>query len=181
MGAWDELNTEISVENDFTDLDNLLSLDDELGIFEPVHKIVDDLKSAIDEGSQRGVFELAKRNISFQEKWINQNCKNPSGILATSIDYEEEGDYSIITGTRINHIYPMSVEYGADIYPVTAKVLRFPAPDDWTGDVDEDGFVFLKEAHPRPHPFVAPAYDDTVEITETIMVDEIAHAGVQWD
>lgn len=175
MGAWDELNTEISVENDFTDLDNLLSLDDELGIFEPVHKIVDDLKSAIDEGSQRGVFELAKRNISFQEKWINQNCKNPSGILATSIDYEEEGDYSFITGTRINDIYPMSVEYGrSEVYPITAKALAFYA--------DSGELLFRKwvrKAEPRP--FVAPAYDDTVEITETIMVDEIAHAGVQWD
>lgn len=182
MGAWDELDTEISVDNDLTDLDMLLSLDDDYGVFEPLHEIVEDLKSSIEEGTQRGVYELSVKNISFQEKWINQNCKNPSGILATSIIGDEEDDgYTIITGTIINHIYPMSVEYGADIYPVTASVLRFPAPDDWDGDVDEDGFVYLKEAHPPAHPFVAPAYDDTVEIAEEIMVTEIGHAGVEWD
>jgi len=180
MGAWEELNTLIEVDNDFSDLDNILSINDEYGIFDPVKEEIQDLKNKIDDGSKRGVYELAKKNVSYQEKWINENCKNPSGILATSIDYEG-GDYSYITGTRIQHIYPMSVEYGADIYPVKAKALRFPAPSDWDGDVDEDGFVFLKEAHPKPHPFVAPAYDDTEQIAEEIMIREIGHAGVKWD
>jgi len=180
MGAWDELDTEISVEVDTTDLEELLYLDDEWGIFEPVEKIALDLKTNIEEGSKNGVEDLAKRNVSFQEKWINKNCKNPSGILASSIDIEGD-EYEYITGTRINHIYPMSVEYGADIYPVVAKALRFPAPPDWDGDTDEDGFVFLSEAHPKPHPFVAPAYDDTDKIAEQIMVMEIGHAGVEWD
>lgn len=180
MGAWEELDTEINCENDHTDLEKILSLDDSYGILEPVQNEVNDLINKIDTGSKNAVEDLAKRNVSFQEKWINKNCKNPSGVLASSIDYEGN-DYSYITGTRINHIYPMSVEYGADIYPVTASVLKFPAPDDWEGDVDEDGFVYLKEAHPPAHPFVAPAYDDTVEIAETIMLTEIEHAGVDWD
>ena len=179
MGAWSELDTLIEVENDFTDLNNILSINDEYGIFDPVKEEIQDLKNKIDNGSKRAVYELAKKNVSFQEKWINNNCKNPSGILASSIDYTG-GEYSYITGTRINHIYPMSVEYGADIYPVSASVLKFPAPEDWEGYVDEDGFVYLKEAHPKPHPFVAPAYDDTVQITEEIMLLEIAHAGVDW-
>lgn len=180
MGAWEELDTEISVDNDFTDLEGVLSLDDPYGIFEPVQSEIKGLINKIDTGSKNAVEDLAKRNVSFQEKWINKNCKNPSGVLASSIDMTG-GDYSFITGTRINHIYPMSVEYGADIYPVTASVLKFPAPDDWDGDVDEDGFVYLKEAHPKPHPFVAPAYDDTEDIAETIMISEIGHAGVDWD
>ena len=86
MGAWEELDTEISVELDFSDLDNILSLDDEFGIFEPVQKEVEDLKTKIDTGSKNAVEELAKKNVSFQEKWINDNCDNPSGMLASSIE-----------------------------------------------------------------------------------------------
>lgn len=173
MGAWKELDTLIEVENDFTDLDNILSINDEYGIFDPVKEEIQDLKNKIDDGSKRAVYELAKKNVSFQEKWINNNCKNPSGILASSIDYTGD-DYSYITGTRINHIYPMSVEYGhTDIYPIHAKALAF---------YDDSGeLIFRKHVKPtNPRPFVAPAYDDAVQITEEIMLLEIGHAGVDW-
>lgn len=178
MGAWEELDTTIEVDLDLTDLDQLISMDDP--VFEPLKDIAKDVKNAIENGSKRGALELAKTNVSFQEKYINDNCKNPSGILASSIGYSGSA-YSYTTGTRINHIYPMSVEYGADIYPIRAKALKFPAPDDWDGDVDEDGFVYLKEAHPKPHPFVAPAYEDTDEISEDLIIREIGHAGINWN
>lgn len=177
MGAWDELDTEISADLDFSDLNDLLTIDDEYGIFEPLEAIVFDLKQKFEDGTARGIEELAKKNVSFQEKWINKNCKNPSGMLASSIDYEENGDYSIITGTIINHVYPMSVEYGhTDIYPVRAKALAF---------YDDSGeLIFRKhvrDTFDTPRPFVAPAYDDTEEIAETIIFLEIEHAGVEWD
>ena len=174
MGAWEELDTEITVDNDFTLLDNLLSIDDPYDIFEPLKKEVSDLRNNIDKGSRKAVSDLAKRNVSFQEKWINKNCKNPSGMLASSIDIEG-GDYSYITGTRFNHVYPMSIEYGhREIYPIRAKALAF---------YDESGeLIFRKKVRAtKPRPFVAPAYDDTEKIAETIMVLEIGHAGVNWD
>ena len=176
MGAWEELDTEISAELEFTDLDNLLSMNDEYGIFEPIQKVVEDIKARFTEGTKRAVSELAKKNKSFQEKWINKNCKNPSGMLASSIDIEGD-DFSFIVGTRINDVYPMSVEFGhRDIYPVRAKALAF---------YDDSGeLIFRKhvsDTFDNPRPFVAPAYDDTEYIAETMLILEIAHAGITYD
>ena len=179
MGAWSELDTTIKAEFNFNDLDELINLPDDIGIYAPLKEAAKQMKKQFQDGAKRGVDEIAKRNISFQEKWINKNCKNPSGMLASSIGMTGS-DYSITTGTRISHIYPMSVEYGADIYPVRAKALRFPAPKGWKGKVSKDGFVFLKEAHPKPHPFVKPAYDDTNKIAEKLMMLEINHAGAKY-
>ena len=174
MGAWDELDTEISAELELDDLDELLDLDDEYGIFEPLKDIVKNMKTSIENGTKRGVKELANKDRSFQEKWINKNCKNPSGILASSIGYEGD-DYSIIVGTVLSHIYPMSIEYGhREIYPIRAKALAF---------YGEDGeLIFRKKVREtEPRPFVAPAYKDVEEITEQLMVYEIAHAGIDWN
>ena len=174
MGAWEELDTEIMAELDISDLEKISELNDEYGIFEPVQKIAEDMKNNIETGCKKAVEDLAKRNISFQEKWINKNCKNPSGMLASSIDMEQQDDYSIITGTRINDVYPMSIEYGhTDIYPVRAKALAFY----WEGEL-----IFRKHVNPtEPRPFVAPAYEDTDKIAETIVMLEIAHQGINWD
>ena len=173
MGAWEELDTEISAELDLTELDNLLNMNDEYGIFEPIQKVVGDIKTRFTEGTKKAVSELAKKNKSFQEKWINKNCKNPSGMLASSIDIEGN-DFSLIVGTRINHIYPMSIEYGhTDIYPIKAMALAFY----WEGEL-----IFRKHVNPTdPRPFVAPAYDDTEYIAETMLILEIAHAGITYD
>lgn len=171
MGAWDELNTEISVTVDTTDLEDLLDFDD---IFEPVKTTASKLITNIHDGCKEAAEDISNRNISFQQQYIYANCKFPSGILASSIQKDEiDGGYGFITGTIISHIYPMSVEYGADIYPVNRKVLRFPAPEDWTGPIDNDGFVFVKEAHTRPHPYVQPAFEDTMEIAEEIVLRKI--------
>ena len=70
MGAWNELDTEISVENDFSDLDTILGIDDKYGIYYALKDEVRTIRNAMDTGSKRGVEELAKKNVSFQEKWI---------------------------------------------------------------------------------------------------------------
>ena len=171
MGAWEELDTEFNLNIELSDLDTLNEGTGDLGIFDD---ITDDLKTKINAGSKRGMSELAKRNVSFQEKWINQNCKNPSGMLASSIDVEE-GEYTAITGTRINDIYPMSIEYGRSaIYPVHAKALAFYA--------DNGELIFRKSAgEAKPRPFVAPAYEDTLDIAEEIIGLEIEHELSDWE
>ena len=174
MGAWDELDTIISAEVDTTDLESLTELNDEYGIFEPLKGIVENHKSMIENGTKRAVRELANKDRYYQEKWINKNCKNPSGVLASSVGYSDEEDYSITVGTVISHIYPMSIEYGhREIVPIRAKALAFY----WDGEL-----IFRKRVRATdPRPFVAPAYDDTEQIADQILVDEIAHQGIEWD
>ena len=173
MGAWDELDTLIEATFDLTDLDNLINKDDALGIYAPLQEVAKQIKTQFQKGAKKGVSEIAKRNKSFQEKWINKNCKNPSGMLASSIGITGS-DYSLTTGTTINHVYPMSLEFGhRDIYPIRAKALAF---------YNDDGeLIFrnhVRDTFNRKRPFVAPAYDDTDKIAEKLMMIEIVHAGI---
>ena len=172
MGAWDELDTEITIDVDTSDLEEILTLDGE--VFEPVIDTVKTLIKNIHDGSKEAVENISKRNKSFQQEIIGNICKNPTGMLQSSIHNKQiNGGYGYLVGTVINHIYPMSVNYGADIYPKNKKVLRFQPPPDWKGKVSKDGFVFLKEAHQKPKPFVAPAYRRTDRIAEQIVLRKI--------
>lgn len=175
MGAWKELDTEIEANFNFSDLDELISLPDSIGVYAPLKEMAKQLKKEFQQGAKRGVREIAKKNKSFQEKWINKNCKNPSGMLASSIGIVGN-DYSLTVGTTINHVYPMSVEYGhKDIYPIRAKALAF---------YNDDGeLIFRKyvgDTFNRKRPFVKPAYDDTQKIAEKLMMLEITHARTKY-
>ena len=170
MGAWDELDTEITVDVDTSDLDDLQYLDDPYGIFDDVQNYALDLSEAVHDGSKRGVEEIAVRNRSFQQQIIAEVCDNPSGMLMSSIQEEEENDgYTFIVGTIINHIYPMSVEYGrSEVYPIRAKALAFYL----NGEL-----VFRKSVGKAdPRPFVAPAYEKTTSIADELMLIEVNHA-----
>ena len=172
MGAWEELDTEISVIVDNSELDNMVeSLNDEDGVFEPLYDIVENLKSGIEEGSKKGVEDLARRNKSFQEQYITKRCKHQTGRLQSSIQEEEiEGGFGYIVGTIIDEVYPMAVEYGrGPVYPINAKALAFYA--------DSGELVFRKSVGPAdPRPFVAPAYVDTTSIAEEIMLIYVENA-----
>lgn len=165
MGAWDELDTEISVEVDTSEIDTALGICDEY-FTEDIKQELESIKKGVEEGSQQGVADLAVRNRSFQQQLITNLGKHPyaSGMLGSSIVEEEQDEYSWLIGTRINHIYPMCVEYGrGPVEPVTAKVLFFYA---LTGEP-----VFTKHVGPaQPRPFVAPAYDKTDSIAEEMML-----------
>ena len=67
-------------------------------------------------------------------------------------------------GTIINHIYPLSVEYGrGPVYPIRAKALAFYS--------DSGELIFRKSVGPaKPRPFVAPAFEKTVDIADEIML-----------
>lgn len=167
MGAWEELDTEISIDVDTSDLEQILNLDDEFGILEPVQESVNRLISNIHDGSKEAVDDISDRNKSFQEQIISEVCDNPSGMLASSIQKEEINEgYGFIVGTILNHIYPMSVEYGrGPVYPIHAKALAFY----YDGEL-----VFRKSVGPaKPRPFVAPAYEKTSIIAEEIVLRKI--------
>lgn len=164
MGAWDELDTEISVDVDTDDLKKILELDD---IFEPVKETAEKLIQNIHDGSKEAVEDIARRNKSFQEQIIAEICDNPSGMLQSSIQEQPINDgYGFIVGTIINHIYPLCLEFGRDeVYPVRAKALAFYLDGE---------LVFRKKVgKAEPRPFVAPAYERTDAIAEEIMLRKV--------
>ena len=124
------------------------------------------IKTGIENGSKEGVADIAVRNRSFQQQLITDTGEHPyaSGMLGSSIIEDQQDEYTWLVGTRINHIYPMAVEYGRDaVEPVNAKVLFFYA---LSGEP-----VFTKHVGPaEPRPFVAPAYDKTEDIAEELMI-----------
>ncbi len=169
MGAWDELDTIIETEVDVSNLDAIMDIDDEYGIFDDIKEYADELKTAIYEGSENGTAYLSNFDRSQQNRYIRENCDNPSGMLASSIYDEEDTPLKHTIGTILNHIYPMSIEYGhKEIYPIRAKALAF---------YYEGELIFRKKVRKTdPRPFVAPAYEDTDKISKQIMLMEINHS-----
>jgi hypothetical protein len=172
MGAWDELDTLIEATSDVSALDDLIEVcnsdSDFAEIFEPAVQQAEAWKTAIEEGTEQGLEVTAENLVSMEQTEILDTGKHPyaQGILGTSIRKEEHGNGWLV-GTSITHIYPMSVEYGADIFPLRAKALAFqPDLNVWDGEVNEKGFVFLPYAHISPRPFVAPAYERMVSKIE---------------
>ena len=172
MGAWDELDTLVTAVNDTSALDDLINVcnDSDFGdIFEPAIEQAEAFKTAIEEGTEQGLEVTANKMISMEQTEILNTSKHPysQGVLGTSIEATEQGDGWLI-GTTINHIYPMSVEYGADIYPVTASVLRVHESQligDY-GKPDAEGFFYWKEVHIKPRPYVQPAFERLVDLIE---------------
>ena len=172
MGAWDELDTLVTAVNDTSALDDLINVcedSDFADIFQPAIDTAEALKDAIEEGTEQGLLITANKMVSMEQTEILDTGKHPysQGVLGTSIEAEEQGDGYLI-GTTINHIYPMSIEYGADIYPVTASVLRVHESQviDWDGEPDEEGYYYFKEAHIEAKPFVEPAFERLVDLIE---------------
>ena len=165
MGAWDELDTEISVEVETDDIDNALDLCDEY-FLEDISKYLEDIKEGVEKGSSKAVSDLATRNRSFQQQLITDLGEHPyaSGMLGSSIVEEEQDEYTWLIGTRINHIYPMAVEYGRDaVEPVNKKVLFFYA-------LSGEPVFTMKSGPAEPRPFVEPAFEKTESIAEEMMM-----------
>ena len=173
MGAWDELDTEISADVDLNAIDDAILnlMDDEYGIFEPAIEILEEWKTTIDEGSKRGVKEIAGKLRSFQEQALGDLNQHPysQGILETSIEDEELDEYTYLVGTTITHFYPLCVEFGrSEIEASPGKALAFYS---LSGEL-----VFAKRVGAAElRPFVAPSYDKADSIATTLMLYEINH------
>lgn len=173
MGAWDQLDTEITVNYDTTDIDNALSKCDKYFLDELVEEL-SKTKKGIEKAGKESSKDIAVRNRSFQQQLINDVGKHPysTGMLGSSITEEQKDDFTWLVGTRINHIYPMAVEYGRkEVYPIRAKSLAFYLN---TGEL-----IFAKKAgKAKPRPFVAPAYDKTSAIAEELVLRYIGRNTV---
>ena len=167
MGAWEELDTELTVVNDVSALDDIINeCNGEFSeIFEDAVKTAEELKKAIDDGSKEGLEITANRLMSRESRYATDSShraenSRASGKLASSITVEG-GGYHYTVGTTIDEIYPMSVEYGrGEVHPIPPNTrLRF---------YGQDGYLIypLMSAEAPPYPFVQPAYDEVVELVE---------------
>ena len=172
MGAWDELDTNVNVIVDTSQLDALIDLLGDNPVFKPAVDIAEKFKKGIQEGSKEGASKIANRIKSLQELMIAGNGSIFNGDLLKSIEIEEEGDYSYVVGTNIEHFYPLCVEFGrSEVRPIRAKVLHW-----FTLSGDE---VFSKYSSPAPpRPFVKPAFEETNNRAVDIVKEAIYNATI---
>lgn len=163
VSKYPALDITVESEIDTSALDDLMDeLDGFQGVFEPALQKAQAYKKAMQDGEKQGLDVLGGFIVGEEQEQILDVGKHPysQSILGTSIVHRLK-DHSVTIGNTINHIYPMSVEFGADIYPKTKKFLKFQTKD---GDI-----VFARESHPKPHPFVEP----TAEVTKQYISDGV--------
>lgn len=157
VSKYPALDITIESEVDTSALDDLMGeLTGFQGIFEPALQKAQAFKDAIEEGEKQGLEVLGGFIVGEEQEQILDVGKHPysQGILGTSITDRVE-DHKVTIGNTINHIYPLSVELGADIYPKTRKFLKF---QNLNGEI-----IFARESHPKPHPYVEPTAQVTKE------------------
>ena len=171
MGAWEELDVKVEIEFDTNDIDNAIEICDEY-FTEDVKEQLETLKNVYDTAGKKASKDIATRVRSFQQQFITDLDEHPyaSGMLGSSITEEQEDDTTWIIGTRINHIYPMAVEYGRkEIVPINAKVLFFYA---LSGEP-----VFTTRVGPaEPRPYVQPAYEKADAIADELVIRYIGRS-----
>ena len=167
MGTWEQLDTEVDVETDTSELDQLISFFKGDPLFAPGVSIAERYKKGIVEGSKKGAYQVADLNRSFQELAIamHGNLGSPPKLIH-SIKVEKKTETNYLVGTNIAHFYPLCVEYGRkEVRPILAKALRWETP---SGKI-----VFAKKSKAsKPYPFVKPAFEQTSrEVTDVIKTE----------
>ena len=173
MGTWDELDTQVNVSLDTSELDELIQFLDGDPVFTPAIELAEKYKKGIENGAKEGAETIAKRNKSLQELAIATNGTIASMDLINSIEIEELSDTSYLVGTSITHFYPLCVEKGrAEVRPVNAKVLHW-----FTLSGNEVFSMYSSPAPPRP--FVKPAYEQTQSEAQDIVEKSIFNQTIQ--
>lgn len=170
MGTWDELDIEITVDVDTTDLDKFSNLDSQL--FGEIISKAETIKKAFEDGSKRGVSEIAKRTKSIQEQALEDTGRHPysRGRLSSSIQSEERDEYTFVVGTTIAHFYPLAVEKGrVEVRPIKARALHWVMPS------GEEVFAMKSKATDGT-PFVEPTYNFMSGVSQQLMELEVAQA-----
>jgi hypothetical protein len=155
MGTWDELDTEVNVNLNTDELDELIEVLGDDPIFEPAVEIAKRYKKGIEDGAKTGAKTIAQVDKSLQELAIATNATMFSNKLLNSIEITEESETNYIIGTNITHFYPLCVEKGRrEVRPIIAKYLHW-----FTLSGNE---IFSKYSSPAPpRPFVKPAFEET--------------------
>ncbi len=155
MGTWDELDTEVNVNLNTDELDELIEVLGGDPIFEPAVEIAKRYKKGIEDGAKTGAKTIAQVDKSLQELAIATNATMFSNKLLNSIEITDESETNYIIGTNITHFYPLCVEKGRrEVRPIRAKYLHW-----FTLSGNE---IFSKYSSPAPpRPFVKPAFEET--------------------
>ena len=169
MGKWEELDTEVNVELDTTELDDLIDLLGDESVFKPAVEIAERYKKGLNEASKTSARTIAETNKSLQELAIATNSTMASMSLLNSIEITEESPTDIVIGTNITHFYPLCVELGrGEVRPIRAKMLH------WFTLSGNEIFSFYSSPAP-PRPFVKPAFEETsrraVDIVKVAIYD----------
>ena len=173
MGTWDELDTQVNVSLDTSELDELIQFLNDDPVFAPAIELAEKYKKGIENGAKEGAETIAKRNKSLQELAIATNGTIASMNLINSIEIEELSDTSYLVGTSITHFYPLCVEKGSgEVRPVNAKVLHW-----FTLSGNEVFSMYSSPAPPRP--FVKPAYEQTQSEAQDIVEKSIFNQTIQ--
>lgn len=174
MGTWNELDVEINVTVDTSDIDQLLSniSSDDLEIanlFAPAVDILSGLKKGVEEGSKTGAEEVADRTRSLQELTIALNGSIHTGKLIQSIKAEKQDDYHYLVGTTIEHFYPLTIEKGrGEVRPVNCPYLVF---------MFNGHLIRTKYSRPTtPRPYVEPSYQQVMGEANDIVWRNIENA-----
>ena len=171
MGTWEQLDTEVDVDIDTSELDQLIQFFKGDPLYAPGVTIAENYKKGIVDGSKAGAYKIADLNRSFQELALamHSNLGNPPKLIH-SIKVEKKSDTNYLVGTNIAHFYPLCVEYGRDeVRPKNAKVLH------WTTLGGKDVFA-MRSPPSKPYPFVKPAFEQTSREVKDIMYAEIYNA-----
>ena len=172
MGTWDELDTEVNVNLNTEELDELIDVLGDDPIFEPAVEIANRYKKGIEEGAKTGAKTIAQVDKSLQELAIATNATMFSNKLLNSIEITEESETNYVIGTNITHFYPLCVEKGRrEVVPIRAKFLHW-----FTLSGNE---IFSKYSSPAPpRPFVKPAFEETNNRAVDIVKEAIYNATI---
>ena len=172
MGSWSELDTEVNVKLDTSELDELIQFLNSDPIFAPAVAMAERYKRGLEDGSKLGAKTIAEVDKSLQELAIATNATftNANGGLLRSIEIQDESDTNYVIGTNITHFYPLCVEFGrGEVRPVKAKALHW-----FTLSGDEVYSQYSSPAPPRP--FVKPAFEETNNRAIDIVKEAIYNA-----
>ena len=172
MGNWSELDTEVNVNIDTSELDEFIEFLNGDEIFKPAVEMAENYKKGIVEGSKAGASKIAKTVKSLQETAIATNATIFSGKLLNSIEIEDESETSYLIGTNIEHFYPLCVEKGrGEVRPINAPFLQWQNLDgSWVR-------TFYSSPAP-PRPFVKPAFEETQSRAIGIVKEAIFDATI---
>lgn len=172
MGNWNELDTEVNVNLNTDELDELIEVLGNDPIFQPAVEIAQRYKNGIIEGAKTGAKTIAQVDKSLQELSIATNATMFSNKLLNSIEITEESETNYIIGTNITHFYPLCVEKGRrEVRPIRAKFLHW-----FTLSGTE---IFSKYSSPAPpRPFVKPAFEETSNRAVDIVKEAIYNATI---
>ena len=166
MGLLDDLQIEVNVDLDTSDIDNILGKDfGEVGnwVMEPLIPIFEEMKTAITEGCEESAKFLSDKSRSLQELYIGLNGSVMTGRLLDSITERQQSSMSYLIGTDIqDHFYPLCVENGRrEVVPKTKPFLAWQQLD--------GKWVRTKYSSPaKPRPYVQPAFEQVEGMAEDV-------------